>query len=162
MFDENEKKIPCDMFWGCEDPDEEKPSDENIWKQHKIFFIVFWSFIIKIYYINLFYRFFITWRKSSQSHWNAREIIFSLMLLKILKFIALEQLFCHNLSLETDRSNSVELTVLVYFRLCISLYLRLTYVKGIAKRPFSRTILLRGSRLICNVLLNWGFFAKLP
>ena len=43
---------------------------------------------------------YITWRKSSQSQWNAREIISSLIL--ILKFKnstgASKQLFCHNLS----------------------------------------------------------------
>ena len=56
---------PCDMFSSCEDPDEEKPSERNISKKSKYFPVSFYCIL--------------TWRKSSQSHWKARDIMFSLI-----------------------------------------------------------------------------------
>ena len=53
------------MFSSCEDPDEEKPSERNISKNSKYFPVSFYCIL--------------TWRKSSQSHWKARDIMFSLI-----------------------------------------------------------------------------------
>ena len=53
------------MFSSCEDPDEEKPSRRNIFKNTKYFSVSFYCIL--------------TWRKSSQSHWKARDIMFSLI-----------------------------------------------------------------------------------
>ena len=54
------------MFSSCEDPDEEKPSERKVLQKVKIFFCVFFYCVL-------------TWRKSSQSHWKARDIMFSLI-----------------------------------------------------------------------------------
>ena len=59
------RNAPCDMFSSCEDPDEEKPSERNISKNSKYFPVSFYCIL--------------TWRKSSQSHWKARDIMFSLI-----------------------------------------------------------------------------------
>jgi len=53
------------MFSSCEDPDEEKPSERNISKKLKYFPVSFYCVL--------------TWRKSSQSHSKARDIMFSLI-----------------------------------------------------------------------------------
>ena len=53
------------MFSSCEDPDEEKPSERKVLQKVKIFPVFFYCVL--------------TWRKSSQSHWKARDIMFSLI-----------------------------------------------------------------------------------